>query len=1135
MSEMNVSMKLTLSDLASGPLRQFVGQLDVLSSKITALNAKFTSFSNTSRAFNASNQASASSITGLNARVDALIAGLSTMTAKLTSSVAAMESLAPASNAAAVGLQNTTRSLDGVAGSASRAKDSIRGLVEAYGALKIAKGLDKSARSEYDLQMQEARLKEAGISPQAARYARDQSLKMSQSIGIVSQNDVFDARRKLIAAIGQNKEKQVDSALPDLIRNAYVVKALYQPRSSIGDIVGSFAGGAELLGRTHSAKGLTSASDILLKAQGGSQGRMTQGDMESVLRQNKYNPLLNDKSFLWLMSFAEQLKNLGGGGGGGRGVTMAGTGFSMLSKTIMNPKMSKQTAAMYARLGMFGGDAANLATSTTGTVSGNMLLGASNAIHDMPGWIERVLAPHMLAYIKKHPEQYGLSKVPTAEEINGALTKASIELYGSTGGVNVASMVIAASSPEKMSMLRSHQQMMENTKTGQDAVNQIPSITTSWSKITTSLTNLANMIGENINPKIKELLDWVAKVTQGFVQFAAATPGVAAAISDIAVAFGALLAIRASAWLLRIIGLIGSLGAASTTAAATVATSSAAMMAVWRARLLAMGVMALRFVSIIGIAFLLKDAADNIKVGGITISNHIAALIFGLFSQFNRFFAWLNGKFATMWDKATNFANSVTGKTGFLANAGRALGINNYTTPDGKGVSNDAVNPFRKYQSGFKSAQRNWDNAGVDALTQRGNGKYHPKDGADALASFEHAMNERVNQVVLGPNTPIGAMNKSGSGSSVSANARQQNQAMQRALDFLRNMQATNDPIQQIKNKFQPNIMALSSGGRVDLAAQAESLMNQQIADETKKLQQKKLELLKKELSDLQAELSAKQAQNAALVTAGVLTPDQAQARTIADQKAAAPELLKAAEAVRAYEKAMGESTTKIDTTIARLNALGNELTQLQQKISNAVQGAFQTFFDQLMGGKTSWKDMGRKFVQNLMRGINSAVSQNLSKALVDGIFGTGTSAGKGLRSINGSDGFMKTIGSWLGNGFGTAGGSTPKAPSTTSSAPSGWMSALGSVMSAFISSFAVGADNIPNDMVAQIHKGEMIIPAAGAEAIRSGKLGGGAAPNVNFTINAMDSQSVLGAMGPIQRELAMMLAGANANLNLGG
>ena len=94
-------------------------------------------------------------------------------------------------------------------------------------------------------------------------------------------------------------------------------------------------------------------------------------------------------------------------------------------------------------------------------------------------------------------------------------------------------------------------------------------------------------------------------------------------------------------------------------------------------------------------------------------------------------------------------------------------------------------------------------------------------------------------------------------------------------------------------------------------------------------------------------------------------------------------------------------------------------------------------------------------------------------------------------------------------------------------------MSALGSIFSTVLSSFAVGADNIPHDMVAQIHKGEMIIPAAGAEAIRQGKLGGGAAPNVNFTIHAMDSQSVLGAMDGIKRELAGMLNATNSNLNL--
>ena len=178
---------------------------------------------------------------------------------------------------------------------------------------------------------------------------------------------------------------------------------------------------------------------------------------------------------------------------------------------------------------------------------------------------------------------------------------------------------------------------------------------------------------------------------------------------------------------------------------------------------------------------------------------------------------------------------------------------------------------------------------------------------------------------------------------------------------------------------------------------------------------------------------------------------------------------------------------------------------------------------------------MGKHFVQNLLNGINSSVSKELSSQLVQALFAPSTGAGKALRGFGGSGEIMSGIGSWIGNLFGGGTSSTPKAPTTSSSASSGWMSALGSVMSAFISSFAVGADNIPHDMVAQIHKGEMIVPAAGAEAIRSGKLGGSQVNLGGIHVTAMDSQSVLGAMGSIQRELAMMLAGANANLNLGG
>jgi len=66
---------------------------------------------------------------------------------------------------------------------------------------------------------------------------------------------------------------------------------------------------------------------------------------------------------------------------------------------------------------------------------------------------------------------------------------------------------------------------------------------------------------------------------------------------------------------------------------------------------------------------------------------------------------------------------------------------------------------------------------------------------------------------------------------------------------------------------------------------------------------------------------------------------------------------------------------------------------------------------------------------------------------------------------------------------------------------------------------FASGSWELPNDMIAQVHKGEMIIPAAQAGAIRSGSSavggaggaagGGGVHHHTHFNVSAMDSRSV--------------------------
>lgn len=64
----------------------------------------------------------------------------------------------------------------------------------------------------------------------------------------------------------------------------------------------------------------------------------------------------------------------------------------------------------------------------------------------------------------------------------------------------------------------------------------------------------------------------------------------------------------------------------------------------------------------------------------------------------------------------------------------------------------------------------------------------------------------------------------------------------------------------------------------------------------------------------------------------------------------------------------------------------------------------------------------------------------------------------------------------------------------------------------AALPSFATGAWELPSDMIAQVHRGEMIVPAGPAQAIRSGAAGSGSVHvhhATHFNVTAMDSRDV--------------------------
>ncbi len=280
-------------------------------------------------------------------------------------------------------------------------------------------------------------------------------------------------------------------------------------------------------------------------------------------------------------------------------------------------------------------------------------------------------------------------------------------------------------------------------------------------------------------------------------------------------------------------------------------------------------------------------------------------------------------------------------------------------------------------------------------------------------------------------------------------------------------------------------------------------------------------------LQKLKDQLAAEEQLIAARVQVGSITKQQGAQQDIAAQKGIAPAMERAAEAALKYAQALKDPAliASLDAMLAKIHAMGTQLNDLQKGIAQSFQSGMQGFLQQFMLGRETWRTMFAQLNNAILSGINKNVAQSLSQSIT----------GKGQNS---------GLGSWFLSLFGSGGGSSGGTSSGgTSSGGASWLSQIGSWFAttfggsnSFFPSFAVGIDKVPHDMVAQIHAGERILPAATnsalSEALAAGSFGGGHTVHLNIT--ALDSQSVLGAMDQIKLQLAQMIGGTASAYNLG-
>lgn len=237
---------------------------------------------------------------------------------------------------------------------------------------------------------------------------------------------------------------------------------------------------------------------------------------------------------------------------------------------------------------------------------------------------------------------------------------------------------------------------------------------------------------------------------------------------------------------------------------------------------------------------------------------------------------------------------------------------------------------------------------------------------------------------------------------------------------------------------------------------------------------------------------------------------------------------------------------------------------QVWKNAANTINSAFDQMLHGMLTGTQSFQQMMARLAENLV----ASFLESQLKIVVNWLVGE---AEKTLATETGVA--VRTAATVAGATAGKAAESSAASSSIFSSAERGaaavyadvaeipyvgWLLAPAAAAAAFaaivafgggLGSFAEGSWNLPSDMIAQVHAGEMIVPAAVASQVRAGlpgspfasalagagagASGGGMA--LNLTIQAIDTQTgtqfLLNNLPTIARGLGTQFRNANANL----